>query len=384
MNYLEFFSLKHEPFSNAPVARFYYDSEQHGRALFKLHHAVESMKGLAVLIGEIGAGKSTLARRLLESLPEKQFEASLLMVVHAETTASWLLSRIALLLGVKAAAEDKLKLLSQVYQRLVAIHESGKKAVILIDEAQMLRTREIMEELRGLLNLELSERKLLTFVFFGLTDLDRNLTLDEPLRQRVAMRVRLEPLSRSSAAAYIAHRLRLAGASRMLFTEGAIDLIHRFGRGTPRLINTLCDNALLEAYLSRRPAADEELVLRAADDLGLVGAGPSDADRLRAAGEGLRPAGEPPPPPEGTALSPLEPRPEMTPLPVPDPPPPASGWRLPERGATVGAAGRPIDPRPPEVRAADVPRDHGGSGEDRLEDIDSILDQLEERAKGTS
>ena len=197
MNYLEFFELNTEPFSNAPVARFYYDSQQHSQALLRLRYAVDGMKGLAVLVGDIGAGKTTLARRLLDSLPEEQFEAALLMVVHAETTASWLLSRIALLLGVENPADDKLRLLSQLYQRLVAIHESGKKAVVLIDEAQMLRSRELMEEFRGLLNLELTEKKLLTFVFFGLVDLEENLHLDEPLNNRVAMRVRLEGLSRT-------------------------------------------------------------------------------------------------------------------------------------------------------------------------------------------
>src|SRR5687767_9674481 len=111
MNYLEFFELNQEPFSNAPVARFYYDSIQHRQALMRLKHSVENMKGLAVLVGDIGAGKTTLARRLLDSLPEDQYEAALLMIVHAETTASWLLSRIALLLGVENPSEDKLRLL---------------------------------------------------------------------------------------------------------------------------------------------------------------------------------------------------------------------------------------------------------------------------------
>ncbi len=270
MNYLEFFELHQEPFSNAPVARFYYDSQQHSQALMRLRYAVEQMKGLAVLVGDIGAGKTTLARRLLDSLPEEQFEAALLMIVHAETTQQWLLSRIALLLGVDNPSDDKLKLLSQVYQRLVAIHDAGRKAVVLIDEAQMLRSRDLMEEFRGLLNLELTEKKLLTFVFFGLPDLDDNLKLDEPLAGRVALRVRLESLSRASTAAYTAHRLKLAGARRPLFSEAAIDAVHRFSRGTPRLNNTVCDNALLESFFVKQAQVDEALVARVAQDLGLT------------------------------------------------------------------------------------------------------------------
>ena len=203
MSYLEFYQLSQEPFSNAPVSRFYYSSAQHAQALMRLMHAVGQMKGLALLVGDIGAGKTTLARRLLDNLPENEYEAALLVIVHSGITAEWLLRRIALQLGVENPAEEKLPLLSQLYQRLIRIHESGKKAVVLIDEAQMLDTREIMEEFRGLLNLEVPERKLLSFVFFGLPEIEENLKLDPPLAQRVALRYRLEPLTEDATEAYI-------------------------------------------------------------------------------------------------------------------------------------------------------------------------------------
>src|SRR5678815_5261629 len=125
MSYLEHFGLTEEPFSNAPVSRFYFESPQHQQALVRLPHAV-----------------------------------------------SRLLRRIALQLGVENPAQEKLALLSQLYQRLMQIHEQGRKAVVLIDEAQMLETRELMEEFRGLLNLEVPERKLISFVFFGLPEIE--------------------------------------------------------------------------------------------------------------------------------------------------------------------------------------------------------------------
>ena len=267
MNYLEFYELAQEPFSNAPVSRFYYSSVQHGQALMRLAHAASQMKGLALLVGDIGAGKTTLARRLLDSLPEDEYEAALLVIVHSGITPHWLLRRIALQLGVENPADEKLALLSQLYQRLVRIYESGKKAVVLIDEAQMLATREIMEEFRGLLNLEVPERKLLSFVFFGLPEIEENLKLDLPLAQRVALRYRLEPLTEEATAAYIRHRLRLAGARRVPFTQTGIAAIHCFSQGTPRLINTLCDNALLEGFIARAREIDETLVERVARDL---------------------------------------------------------------------------------------------------------------------
>ena len=283
MNYLEFYELSQEPFSNAPVSRFYYSSAQHAQALMRLTHAVSGMKGLAVLVGDIGAGKTTLARRMLDSLPEEEYEAALLVIIHSGITASWLLKRIALQLGVENPAEEKLALLSQLYQRLVRIYEQGKKAVVLIDEAQMLATREIMEEFRGLLNLEVPERKLLSFVFFGLPELEDNLRLDPPLAQRVALKYRLEPLSPEASEAYVRYRLRLAGAPRVPFTPGAMTRVHAHSRGTPRLINTICDNALFEGFVARAKEVDERLVARVARDLGLE-APPPPASAAAAAG----------------------------------------------------------------------------------------------------
>ena len=289
MNYLDFYELSQEPFSNAPVSRFYYASAQHARALARLTHAVGSMKGLAVLVGDIGAGKTTLARRLLDSLPEDEYEAALLVIVHSGITASWLLRRIAVQLGVEHPADEKLALLAQLYQRLVRIHESGRKAVVLIDEAQMLATRELMEEFRGLLNLEVPERKLLSFVFFGLPEIEDNLRLDPPLAQRVAIKYRLEPLGPDATEAYVRHRLRLAGAARVPFTPAAMARIHAHTRGTPRLINTLCDNALFEGFMSRARELDERHLDRVAGDLAFEQPPPAPAPpRTGARGEAGR------------------------------------------------------------------------------------------------
>src|SRR2546427_389021 len=218
MNYLDYYELNQEPFSNAPVSRFYFNSPQHSQALVRLTHLCSQMKGLGILVGDIGAGKTTLARRLLDSLPENEYEAALLVIIHSGVTASWLLKRVALQLGVESPSEDKLTLLGQLYQRLVRIHEAGKKAVVLIDEAQMLASREIMEEFRGLLNLEVPERKLLNLIFFGLPDIEQNLQLDPPLAQRVAMKYRLEHLNADSTEAYMKHRLRLRGAARIPYS----------------------------------------------------------------------------------------------------------------------------------------------------------------------
>ncbi|MGZ3461291.1 MAG: ExeA family protein, partial [Archangium sp.] len=204
-------------------------------------------------------------------LPEEEYEAALLVIVHSGITANWLLRRIALQLGVENPADEKLALLSQLYHRLLRIHDAGKKAVVLIDEAQMLATKEIMEEFRGLLNLEVPERKLISFVFFGLPEIEKNLKLDPPLAQRVAFRYKLEPFTAESTEAYVKHRLRLAGSPRMPFSPEALLAIHKASGGTPRVINSICYNALFESFLAREQTISDKLIHRIADNLGLQG-----------------------------------------------------------------------------------------------------------------
>jgi len=270
MNHLEHFGLDREPFSNAPDARFYFNSDQHCQALIRLMYAVDSNKGLAVLVGAVGTGKTTLSRRMLDNLPEDRYESSLLVMVHSGITADWLLTRIALQLRVAEPASDRLQLLKQLYLRLLEIEQEGRKAVVLIDEAQMLQSRELMEEFRGLLNLEIPGKKLLNMVFFGLPEVEDCLALDEPLAQRVAVKYHLKSMSVATTTSYVKHRLQVSGAQRLLFAADAIPLIHRYAGGVPRLINTICDNCLFEAFLRKQGEADVPIVHSVAGDLGLL------------------------------------------------------------------------------------------------------------------
>lgn len=270
MSYAEHFGLDREPFSNAPDARFYFNSEQHRQSLQRLMYAVDSNKGLAVLIGGIGTGKTTLARRMLDCLPDDRYESSLLVMVHSGITPEWILTRIAMQFGVEAPASDRLTLLKQLYEKLLQIEESGRRAVVLIDEAQMLQTRELMEEFRGLLNLEIPSKKLLNIVFFGLPEVEDCLRLDEPLAQRVAVKYHLHSFTVDTTTSYINHRLRIAGAEEAIFGEDAIPAIHRYTGGVPRLINTICDNCLFEAFMRKMELVDVNIVQSVAGDFGLL------------------------------------------------------------------------------------------------------------------
>ena len=270
MGYETFYKLREHPFSFATDEKFYYDSPQHSKALIKLAHSIETDKGLALLIGDIGTGKTTLSRRLLDQLIENGAEATLLVIIHSEITSLWFLRKIALMLETQVDSENKIEIITAVYHRLLELTAQGRRVVVLIDEANMLQRKEIMEEIRGLLNLESERGKLLNFVLFGLPEMEDYLKLDPPLYQRVAVRCVLEPLEEKASISYIIHRLRVAGCTRELFTKDAMKNIYTYSKGIPRTINAICDNALLEGFLLKRDIVDGVIVDDVSYDLGLI------------------------------------------------------------------------------------------------------------------
>lgn len=270
MSYIEFYNLKEQPFTNTVDTKFYYNSAQHSEALLRLKYAINTMKGLAVLVGGIGTGKTTLARRMLDELSDREFESALLVIIHSNITPEWLLKKILTQLGVEDIPEGKTELLGRLVNCLLEIHEKGKKTVVLIDEAQMLQTKDLMEEFRGLLNIETDGNKLITFILFGMPELDDSLSLDEPLKQRIAMRFKLQSFEESTTEEYIRFRLKIAGSNKELFAKDAMEAVHNYSRGIPRLINTICDNALLEGFLRKKQKIDAGIIKDVVNDLGLT------------------------------------------------------------------------------------------------------------------
>jgi type II secretory pathway predicted ATPase ExeA len=261
--------LREHPFSNAVDTRYFYNSKQHAEALIRLKYAVDTMKGLAVVVGGVGTGKTTLARRMLNELDEDKYEAALLVVIHTSVTTDWLMKKIALQLGIEDVADNKLEILGQLYRKFLEIHESGRKAVVLMDEVQMLQSREIMEEFRGLLNMEGPQGKLITLILFGLPELEDILAMDEPLKQRIAVKYRLTGLEENVTHEYIKHRLKVAGCEEEIFTPDAITAVHRYTKGIPRLINIVCDNAIFEGFLLKQKPISREVVESVAQNLDL-------------------------------------------------------------------------------------------------------------------
>lgn len=269
MEFLSYYHFNEEPFSVIPATKFYFHNLEHDRALMQMQRAVNEMKGLALLVGEVGTGKTLLARHLLEDLPEDKFDISMLVVLQGTVTCDWLIRRIAAQFGVEGEL-TKPQIIERLYKRLVELHEAGKKAVIIIDEAQMLREKELLEELRGLLNLELANSKLLTFILVGMPDLDDVIKMEPALAGRVAVRSKLHPFTRQIMEDYVKYRLLHTGAGQMLFAEDALDAIFKYSKGNPRLVNVMCDNALFEGFIRKSALPLQSSIIDGvASDLGL-------------------------------------------------------------------------------------------------------------------
>jgi type II secretory pathway predicted ATPase ExeA len=213
-------------------------------------------------------GKTLLARRILEGLEEEVFEAMLLVMLPGAADATGILQRFARQLGCEEPATERAGLLGQIYEHLAIVREDGRHAVLIVDDAQVMAP-EVFAELSGLLSLEYEDRRLISMLFVGSPELDKLVQNDASIMPRVDIRVRLQPLDMENASAYLTHRITAVKGNPEIVPSAAMDALYKFGRGRPRLLNTLADNALFEAYLSGRSTIDASDVERAAADLGI-------------------------------------------------------------------------------------------------------------------
>lgn len=266
--YAAYFGLKENPFAITPDPRYLYLSERHREALAHLLFGVgEGGGGFVQLTGEVGTGKTTVCRAFLEQLPP---HVDVAMVLNPRVTAGDLLRTLCHELRVPLPPDpDSVNaMIDRLNVHLLEAHAEGRRTVVLIDEAQNL-SAEVLEQIRLLTNLETDTHKLLQIFLVGQPEL-RQLLAQPALRQvaqRITARYHLAPLNRREAEDYIRHRLAVAGCQRPLFTPGALGLVHRYSGGVPRLINILCDRALLGAYATDRQRVEAGVVRRAAAEL---------------------------------------------------------------------------------------------------------------------
>jgi len=265
--YLDYFGLLEAPFSIAPDPRYLYMSERHREALAHLMYGLESDGAFILLTGDVGTGKTTVSRCLLEQVPD---DTNLALVLNPKLNSIELLQVICDELRIAYEKTDlSVKALVDYINRyLLGAHAQGKKTVVLIEEAQNLDL-DVLEQLRLLTNLETNERKLLQVILLGQPEfLD---VLDRPelsqLAQRITARFHLTPLKLKEVEEYIAHRLAIAGCRRPLFTHSVIKQLYNYSGGVPRLINVICDRALLGCYVQSRHHVDKQTLLSAAREV---------------------------------------------------------------------------------------------------------------------
>jgi general secretion pathway protein A len=337
--YLGFYGLREKPFSLSPDPRYLFLSASHREALAHLLYGIEEGEGFIEVIGQVGTGKTTLCRTLLDRIGS---DAEIAYIFNPSPSEVELLSAINREFGLPTAARTRTDLLDALNQFLVEKNAAGRRVLLVIDEAQNLDPA-VLEQVRLLSNLETDRAKLLQIVLIGQPELEENLSRSDlrQLRQRITVRWTLRPLSRPEVAEYLEHRLRVAGrADPRLFTPSALRALTRASRGIPRLINALCDRALLAGYTEGCREIDARLVRRAARELPATELGGwRDATGLRRGlaaalvGLGLL---------AGFASTAFLPRNRSTPL-------PASA--VPATAAPAPAATAPVSSAPPLIPA---------------------------------
>ena len=265
--YQEYFGLTDKPFSETPDPRFLYLSAQHREGLAHLEFNILDGKGFSVLIGEVGTGKTTLCRTIIDRLDAQKI--TVVHIIHTNLDFYEFLREVVEELGISSQGQQKWDLLKALNNYLIEAYGQSRQVVLIVDEAQNLKPS-ALEGIRMLSNLETPREKLIQIVFVGQPGLAKNMERPDmvQLKQRVAGTFYLGPLTRAETHGYVVSRLnRVQPKPSLRFTPEALDLIYRFSRGIPRLINFLCDSCLIHAYVAETWTVDPFLVRRAQKEI---------------------------------------------------------------------------------------------------------------------
>lgn len=266
--YQDYFGFELMPFNNTPDTQFFFPSQKHQEALSRLIYAISERKGFVMISGEIGSGKSTLCRALLAQLPN---DVKTALITHTHIDADQIVQAIAEDFGLDTLGLNRYEILLQLNTYLIEQLALGCTVCIIIDEAQNLSPA-ALEEVRMISNLETEQEKLVQLILLGQPNLRNKVRLPQlaQLRQRIAVQFHLHPLDKNETIDYIKHRLAVAKPTQPLnFTRRAMGEVYRFSGGTPRLINSLCDNALLAAFSRQTRIVTTRMIREAAKDMDL-------------------------------------------------------------------------------------------------------------------
>jgi type II secretory pathway predicted ATPase ExeA len=265
--YLEHWGLKKMPFGNVPSRGIFFKSPQHEEALRRLLYAIEYRKGVAMLTGEVGCGKTTVTRALKNHLNKDAFQLKILSNPALQPIE--LIKAILLQLGdnLESSNGSKPILLDRLRKLLDQNAQNGITTVLAIDEAHVIGIRDTLDEIRMLLNMQLGDEFLITLILLGQPPLLKNITELQPLKERISIKFNIDPLDRNETLGYVVFRLKNAGATRGIFSREAIERIYDYSGGIPLRINNLCDRCLLTGLMSRASLVDSKITRAAIEDL---------------------------------------------------------------------------------------------------------------------
>jgi general secretion pathway protein A len=255
--YLEHWGLKKFPYENVPDPHFFYLSHNHEEALSRLLYVVKMKKGGAMLSGDIGCGKTTLAKVCIQQLSSDRYDISL--IVNPKLEPLEFLQEVVYQLGIPDVPDTKVKCLRALDGKMTQNMKSNRETLLMVDEAQLL-TQSTLEEIRLLLNAQLNDRFLITILLFGQPELKEKIRAVQQLDQRIPIKYHLAPFDLEETARYVLFRLNRAGREKNTFTRPAIEEIHEVSKGVPRKINNLCDLALLIGYSKNQEIVDIDVV----------------------------------------------------------------------------------------------------------------------------
>lgn len=264
--FYEHWGLKKTPFGNVPNGNMFFRSPQHEEALRRLQYVIEHRKGVAMLTGEVGCGKTTVTRALQNVIDKDRFVFKTISNPALQPTD--LLKAIILILGGQAENGSKTLLLDTLQKLLFQNSEQGISTVLAIDEAHVIGNRATLDELRMLLNFQLDDEFLITLILLGQPPLLKNISELQPLKERINVKFNLEALDIHDSLRYIVYRLKSSGATRGIFTREAIQYLFEYSGGIPLRINNVCDRSLLIGLMRKARVIDSRIVMDAIEDLG--------------------------------------------------------------------------------------------------------------------
>ena len=263
--YEEYWGFKTPPFENVPDSNIFFESPQHEEALFRLLFAVKHRKGVAMLTGDVGSGKTTISRAFMSRVATDSFDVR--TITNPALNPLDFIRAILLQLGENADSDSKTILLNRLQKRLAQNVEQVLNTILIIDEAHVIPDRSTFEELRMLLNMQSENQLLITLILIGQPPLLNKISALQPLNERIGIKYHLEPLDFHNTLRYLLFRLKSAGATRGIFTKDSVATLYEYSKGIPLRINNICDRSLLLGMMTKARVVENTIVNNAIEDL---------------------------------------------------------------------------------------------------------------------